>query len=114
MYRSVRTKSSLILCTSLWELYCILDFVGDGVLSILSVDESTKLIVSINIFVLLLNTPSFNVVISLRPQSTELPSFCCIVFVLSRRAGHSGSEKLIRLKEAQVDMWVMMMGRLER
>ena len=95
VYRSIRTKSSLILCTLLWELYYILDFVGDGVLSILSVGESTKLIDSINLFVLLLNTSSFNVVVSLRPRSTKLPSFCCIVFVLSRRAGHSGLEKLI-------------------
>ena len=114
MYRSVRTKSSLFLCTSFWELYCILDYVGDGVLSILSVDESTNLIVSINLFVLLLNKPSFNVVITLCPQSTKLPSFCCIVFVLSRRAGYSVSEKLILQKEAEVNMWVLMMGRLDR
>ena len=114
MYRSIRTKSSLILCTLLWELYCILDFVGDGVLSILSVGESTKLIDSINLFVLLLKKPSFNIVISLCPQSTKLPFFCCIFFVLSRRAGHSVSDKLILQKEAEVNMSVLMMGRLDR
>ena len=94
LYKSIRTKSSLVLCTLLWGSLCISVFNGDEVLSILSVGECTKLIGSLNLVVVLLSISSLNVGVSLRPRSAKLPSFCCVVFVLSHRAGHSGLEKL--------------------
>lgn len=75
--------------------------------------NNSKIIDSFNLIVFTIKTPSFKVTGSWFPKSSNMQSFCCIIFVLSRHAGQSVLEELIQQIVVEGEMWVLRLGQLD-